>query len=275
MQKLISPINVPRITSGYKGAGYKAKYGFPHFGHDLVSTTTDTTVWGSGKGKVLAAGIDNFYGNTVIVLYDDAYNHKDKSTKNIVIRYFHLAKLLVKAGQSVTTQTKIGNYGATGKNVDGAHLHFEVDYDTINYANSPSSGVKDSNIIKKGIDKTMCNPADVMHIKTTAPDNQKPPVTTSAANWVSKDDLNYEVLADYTTTPVAIMVRGLKENCEYFYSPDVNDVVGYLPINIDYPVTGKVVGLKGGFQFYTFKMGNDTYFVADEAYYGKNTIQIK
>lgn len=275
MQKLISPINKSAINSGYKVPGYKAFYGFNHFGQDMVSTTSDTMVWASGKGKVIAAGLDNFYGYTAIVKYEDAYNHETKKSADIVIRYFHLANLKVKSGQTVDTTVKIGNYGATGKNVTGPHLHFEVDYDTKNYAMSPSSGASNSNIIKMGNDITMCNPAEVMHYKTTSPDNQSRPVTTKSPSWVADADRDYELLVEYTVTPVSIVVTGLKENCQYFYSPDVNDVVGYLPMNVAYPVTGKVNDIKSGFQFYTFIKDGKTYFIADEEFYGKNTIEIK
>ncbi|MEH6964501.1 M23 family metallopeptidase [Priestia megaterium] len=171
-QKLIQPINNARITAGYLNTKYQQKFGFKHYGWDLVSATSNRTVWASGKGKVLATGYDNILGNTIIVKYPQAYIHSTKSTKDIVIRYNHLASIKVAKGQSVTKDTSLGIYGNTGKYSTGAHLHFEIDTDTVNYQYSPTLG-SSSNIIKAGTASTVLSPKSVLYTKNSAPDNQQ------------------------------------------------------------------------------------------------------
>ncbi|MEE6133283.1 M23 family metallopeptidase [Priestia sp. GS2] len=187
-QKLIQPINNARITAGYLNTNYYQKFGFKHYGWDLVSATTDRTVWGSGKGTVLATGYDNILGNTVIVKYSQAYIHGTKTTKDVVIRYNHLASIKVSKGQSVTKDTTLGIYGNTGKYSTGAHLHFEIDTDTAYYQYSPTLGTS-SNIIKAGTAGTVLSPKNVLYTKNSSPDNQQIWIVGDGYQSSTEDDL--------------------------------------------------------------------------------------
>lgn len=171
VQKLILPINKCRLTASKGSKAYESKYGFRHYGVDMISATGDTTVFGSGNGTCLASGYDSLFGNTVIVKYENVYNHETGKTCDVVFRYYHGGSLKVKVGQKVTKDTVLMTYGSTGKYVSGAHLHITADTDTKYYAYEPglaSSGT----IIKKGNASTVFNPMEVLHKKVSAPDYQ-------------------------------------------------------------------------------------------------------
>lgn len=67
------------------------------------------------SGKVVYSGYSNGYGNCVIVEHENG----------IQTIYAHNSKNLVKAGDTVTTDTVIALSGSTGRTT-GPHLHFEV-----------------------------------------------------------------------------------------------------------------------------------------------------
>lgn len=186
VQKLILPINKCRLTASKGTTAYLKQYGFHHWGVDMISAAGDTKVYASGNGVCLAAGLDTLFGNTVIVKYENVYDHK-KSTSDIVFRYFHGAQILVKAGDSVTKDTVLMRYGNTGKYVSGAHLHITADRDTQYYAYEP--GIAQSgNLIKKGTSETVFNPMDVLHCKVSAPDYQT--IESGDSTFVIESDLN-------------------------------------------------------------------------------------
>ena len=171
MQKLILPINKVKLTASARTAAYRQRFGFSHYGVDMVSTSLSKTVWGSGDGVVLSAGYDNVFGNSICVLYKGVYNHKTKKEKDVVLRYFHLKSIAVKVGDKVDINTRLGVYGNTGKYSTGAHLHVTCDEDT-KYFNYEPGLKQSSNLIKKGNDKTVINPMQVFHKKITPPEKQ-------------------------------------------------------------------------------------------------------
>jgi len=162
-QKLILPINKATITASYKNPNYKAQFKYTHFGMDLIG---NTTLYASGNGIVTHCGLDSLFGNVIVIVYDTAIVQGQEMP--ITARYFHLASIGVKVGQRVTKDTIIGYMGKTGKLVTGVHLHLEFDKDT-KYPNFSPTG--NGTIIKGGTDTTI-NPASVLWVKTTAPDNQ-------------------------------------------------------------------------------------------------------
>jgi murein DD-endopeptidase MepM/ murein hydrolase activator NlpD len=85
----------------------------PHRGVDY-GAPTGTPVYSSGDGRVLESGFSRSNGNFVFVKHDG----------NIVTRYLHLHKRLVKKGQPVSQGQTIGTVGATGL-ATGPHLHYE------------------------------------------------------------------------------------------------------------------------------------------------------
>ena len=176
-----------RVTAGYKNSNYQQQFGFRHYGTDLTSTNSDRTVWGSGVGTVLLAGYDNVLGNVLVIRYDNC-QLTTGATKNLIQRIFHLDRIDVKQGQSITKDTRIGLYGNTGKYTTGPHLHVEFDTDTSYPSYSPTISTS-SNIIKAGTDSTV-RPAEVMYVKNSAPDYQTV-VGASNSNCWTKGDVMY------------------------------------------------------------------------------------
>ena len=175
-QKLILPVNKAVVTASIKTEAYKKDWNFVHYGLDMVSAAGNTTVYACGNGEVIKTGLDSMVGNTVVVKYHDAYNHKTGKSADLIVRIFHMASIAVKDGQKVNKDTVLGRYGSTGKYTSGAHLHMEVDTDTKHPFGTPSVGAGKTNIYYgtgyQANDKTMSNPTEWLHCKASAPDNQ-------------------------------------------------------------------------------------------------------
>ena len=179
-QHLILPLNQAQLTAGYKNAQYKTKFGFSHFGIDLSNGAgDDRTLWAMGEGTVRAAGLDSIFGNTVVITYPAVYVHRTGKIQDLTVRLYHLDSVAVKAGQPVTTATRIGVMGNTGKYTTGPHVHVEIDTDVKMPTYAPGLA-GNSNIIKRGIDTTL-RPSDVLYVKPTAPDKQS--ITFAAGTY--------------------------------------------------------------------------------------------
>lgn len=87
-----------------------------HQGVDFMAHE-GTPVVASASGIVVYAGIQAQYGNMVEIDHGN----------DIVTRYGHASRLLVKVGQVVQRGQEIAKVGSTGRST-GNHLHFEVRY---------------------------------------------------------------------------------------------------------------------------------------------------
>lgn len=194
------------MTASWKTKAYKNKFGFEHYGVDMVSAAGDKTLWASGSGTVVSVGSDNVVGNVVAICYPNAFNHKSGETRDVVFRYFHLASIAVKPGQSVTKDTRIGQYGNTGTVGTGAHLHIEADTDTAHPLYSPT--VNSSSFLSGRImganDKTMTSPLDWLHRKADAPDNQT--YMTVADAFIAAGDKTIPVHTDTPVSPAKTVI---------------------------------------------------------------------
>ena len=74
-----------------------------------------TPILAAAKGKVVLAGFNGGYGNTIEI----------RHANGLVTRYAHLSGLNVRRGQMVDRGVQIGRMGSTGRST-GSHLHFEV-----------------------------------------------------------------------------------------------------------------------------------------------------
>jgi murein DD-endopeptidase MepM/ murein hydrolase activator NlpD len=91
-----------------------------HSGIDIANRT-GTPILAADAGYVVMAGRDTWgYGNQVVIDHGNGY----------LTRYAHLNTILVKAGQAVKKNQKIGTMGSTGRST-GPHLHFEVIYNGV------------------------------------------------------------------------------------------------------------------------------------------------
>jgi murein DD-endopeptidase MepM/ murein hydrolase activator NlpD len=114
--------SMPPVHTGY----YSSNFGWRidpftgqnamHEGVDFVANA-GTPIYASAGGVVDYAGLDGSYGNMVEIDHGN----------NIVTRYAHASKVVVKVGQVVRRGQKIAEVGSTGRST-GNHLHFEVRY---------------------------------------------------------------------------------------------------------------------------------------------------
>ncbi len=111
---LASPLAFSRITSGFKMRFHPILQSWrAHLGVDY-GAATGTPVRSIGDGVVEFAGVQNGFGNVVIV--------KHRGSDETV--YAHLSKINVQRGQTVAQGQNVGLVGATGW-ATGPHLHFE------------------------------------------------------------------------------------------------------------------------------------------------------
>ena len=117
---LSAPVEFSRITSGFSMRFHPIlKLWKAHLGVDYAGTI-GTPVRTAGDGVVEFAGVQNGYGNVIIVRHN---------THNETL-YAHLSQINVRAGQKVSQGEHIGAIGATGW-ATGPHLHFEFRVDGV------------------------------------------------------------------------------------------------------------------------------------------------
>ena len=111
---LASPMEFSRLTSGFKMRFHPILQKWTaHLGVDYAAPT-GTPARAVGDGTVDFAGVQNGFGNVVIL------NHRNQHTTV----YAHLSRILVRKGQSVSQGQHVGLVGSTGW-ATGPHLHFE------------------------------------------------------------------------------------------------------------------------------------------------------
>jgi len=111
---LASPLAFSRVTSGFKMRFHPILQKWrAHLGVDYAAPT-GTPVRAVGNGVVDFAGVQNGFGNVVIIKHGN--NHSTV--------YAHLSRIGVKRGESVSQGQTVGAVGATGW-ATGPHLHFE------------------------------------------------------------------------------------------------------------------------------------------------------
>lgn len=164
-QRLILPISDCQINAGYKSARYKNEWGYTHYGLDVGSVSRNRAVRGMGNGTVIACGMDGAterdrLGNCVVIVYQDVLTNAGKLLPGLACRMFHYDRIYVKAGDKVTVDTIIGEYGNTGANTSGPHLHIEFDADWKNsqYAYGLA---RSGNVIKQGTVDSTIDPCSI------------------------------------------------------------------------------------------------------------------
>ncbi|WP_298926035.1 M23 family metallopeptidase [uncultured Ramlibacter sp.] len=111
---LASPMEFSRVTSSFSMRFHPILQSWrAHLGTDY-GAATGTPVRSVGDGVVEFAGVQNGYGNVIMVRHN----------KSDVTVYAHLSRIGVQVGQKVSQSQSIGNVGSTGW-ATGPHLHFE------------------------------------------------------------------------------------------------------------------------------------------------------
>ncbi|WP_413896719.1 peptidoglycan DD-metalloendopeptidase family protein [Rhodoferax sp.] len=111
---LASPMEFSRVSSAFKMRFHPILQKWrAHLGVDYAAPT-GTAVRSVGDGVVEFAGVQNGFGNVVMI----------KHRNNHSTVYAHLSRIHVRKGQSVYQGQNVGAVGATGW-ATGPHLHFE------------------------------------------------------------------------------------------------------------------------------------------------------
>jgi murein DD-endopeptidase MepM/ murein hydrolase activator NlpD len=195
MQKLVLPVDNFKPTAGYKNKQYKSSFGYTHFGIDCGNPTKNRKLYAIGRGTVVAAGLDGLNGKTtgvgsgcgycLVIIYRDCYNHVTGKTQDLVCTYMHMADMpVVKAGEKVIKGTYLGDYGNTGANTTGAHLHIQFDTDVQHPLYCAGLSSKGHNIFKRGIIDSTINPCEVLHVGVGQT------VTTLKSNYYDKEEFD-------------------------------------------------------------------------------------
>ena len=118
---LRAPLNFSYISSGFNPRRMHPvlKRIRPHNGIDYYAPK-GTPVYAAGGGTVIKAGYSAANGNHVFI----------KHANNIVTKYLHFSKGMVKNGQKVQQGQTIGLVGSTGL-ATGPHLHYEFVLDGV------------------------------------------------------------------------------------------------------------------------------------------------
>lgn len=113
----IWPTRTKQINSGfgYRKDPFTQKPSF-HSGLDIEGELNDP-VYATAEGTVVKVGWDTLEGNHILIQH----------AKGIQTHYMHLHQVLVKQGEQVVKNQKIGLIGSTGRST-GTHLHYEVLY---------------------------------------------------------------------------------------------------------------------------------------------------
>lgn len=112
---LRAPLNFTRVTSNFNPRRYHPvlKRVRAHNGTDY-GAPSGTPVYAAGAGTVIASAYNNANGNYVFI------RHRNQ----VVTKYLHFSKRLVKNGERVRQGQTIGLVGSTGL-ASGPHLHYE------------------------------------------------------------------------------------------------------------------------------------------------------
>ena len=108
------PVEAWQLTKGFVNIGYQKK---DHLGIDILAPQKSSVV-ASADGLVTFAGIDEMYGNLVVIDHQNGWETK----------YGHNKALLVEYGDVVKKGQQIAVYGGNDKSSTGTHLHFAVSY---------------------------------------------------------------------------------------------------------------------------------------------------
>jgi murein DD-endopeptidase MepM/ murein hydrolase activator NlpD len=118
LQALMIPTSRP--VRGPIGSGFGVRAD-PFSGHAALHTGLDfpsdsgTPIWAAAGGVVLSSQEHPAYGKLLDIDHGD----------NVVTRYAHTSKILVKPGDLVRRGQRIAEVGTSGRST-GPHLHFEV-----------------------------------------------------------------------------------------------------------------------------------------------------
>lgn len=101
-------------TTGTISSRYGSRWGRTHEGVDIANSL-GTDIYAADEGKVIFSGVQNGYGNIIIIDHGNGYT----------TRYGHCSELLKNVGDIVAKGDVIAKSGNTGRST-GNHVHFEI-----------------------------------------------------------------------------------------------------------------------------------------------------
>ena len=155
MQVLRLPVDRAVVTAGYKNIAYRDHFRFHHYGCDYYDPSG--IVRAPGRGRVLAAGRDSIYGGVVVLRLDMSYVPHTGQVLDLAVRFYHMDRVGVDAGDIVDPGDRLGRLGNSGQTSTGPHLHVEISLDADHYDRVPGL-VGSSTFFEAGPDRTI-NPA--------------------------------------------------------------------------------------------------------------------
>lgn len=149
-----------------------------HYGIDYATNGKNYVLYPIRDGKVVATGKDNISGNYIFIKYP---------TLGFISFYCHLKdKPLVKKGDNVTKDTKVGFVGSTGAST-GPHLHLGIKK-TRNYKdNDFSNWVNPENVV---IDT-------IKNARKTTNFRKKPTLNSKILFKLEKNEAVKEIIRNY------------------------------------------------------------------------------
>ena len=154
---LASPVEFSRITSGFSMRMHPILQKWrAHLGVDYAAST-GTAVRTVGDGVIEFAGVQNGYGNVIIV--------KHRNQNETV--YAHLSRIDVRPGQSVSQGDHIGAVGSTGW-ATGPHLHFEFRVNGVHQDPLTVARQNDSQPVSTGAKPAFNALASIMRLQLSA-----------------------------------------------------------------------------------------------------------
>lgn len=163
-QLLFFPMMSGTISAGFKNKKYQDAYKYTHYGIDCDSRYgEDFDVVASATGTVIGVekNLKNSLGCICVIQYNNVYNPTTKKIFNCVIRYYHMASLYVKKGDSVQAYQPIGR---VINHKWWNHIHFELDTDIKHPFYTPQVAESSSVLlVRKGATATtILNPLTVL-----------------------------------------------------------------------------------------------------------------
>jgi len=167
-QLLTFPMDNAIITTGYRNPVYLQRFGFPHFGLDLVPISGGHAyILSSGEGVVLGTEFrDNSLGYIAVIRYDDVFIPQTGDIMPLIARYYHMASLYVNAGDVLSGGQVIGS--VDGRHELYSHIHIEFDAN-INFPfHTPQVAEASSNLLYRSgaTGELMINPLYVLVVGT-------------------------------------------------------------------------------------------------------------
>lgn len=133
-QQLTQPLAHMMIGFGFLSPRYKqlgvvttsSGARIDHYGVDWWQATgTSKDFLSPGDGVVVLAGAnDRTFGNLIVLRYDDCMSRRGERA-DIVVRCYHLERILCRTGQIIRRGDALGVIGTTGLYSSGVHAHVE------------------------------------------------------------------------------------------------------------------------------------------------------